>query len=415
MQNKLPPASLGKSGWPWMEEIQPMPDLMPDGRPWPKVTIVTPSFNQAPFLEESIRSVLLQGYSNLEYIIIDGGSSDGSVEIIRKYQPWLAYWVSEPDQGQSDALKKGFQRATGSIFAWINSDDSYLPGVFTERVLELVKDPELAMVYGDCYRVDEEGQLINTWKSGQVSVSDLLLNGNQIPQQSTFMQASALTAVGGVDGNLHYAMDYTLWLQLGFKGRIKYVPGSVANFRKHRAGKGAVAGYPFIVEELKWLSAWVDLEKVLSESDRAEMFRRKHVTAALYAILEGNESAAANHFTAALQNGHYPYGDVDALALKIVHFGGMGGSTMTDTWERYETLARALRRIESTPMRRLLYGRVASHYHILWTLREISSNNMRAARPHLLKALWYDPRQLQSRTFLYNTALAFGLVREVGK
>ena len=349
----------------------------------------------------------MQGYPNLEYIIIDGGSTDDGNHSY--HEPWLAFWVSEPDHGQSDALNKGFQRATGSILAWINSDDSYLPGVFADRVLELVNDPEVVMVYGDCQRVDEEGKRINTWTSGQVSVSDLLLNGNQIPQQSTLIRASALTAVGGIDGELHYAMDYTMWLRLGLMGRIKYMPGVVANFRKHRAGKGAIAGYAFILEELKWLLAWAELEKVLSESDRAEMFRRKSISAALYAILEGNQSVAVQHLNEALRNGIYPYGDVDALASKIVDFGGMGGGNVIETWERYEILAKVLHH-EAVSMRRLLHRRDASHYHVLWALREIPSNNMRVVRSHLRRALWYDPRQLQSRNFLYNMARAFGLL-----
>ena len=114
--SELPSSPPGKIGWPWTEESSQLPEKMSDGSPWPRISIVTPSYNQGQFIEETIRSVLLQGYPNVEYIIIDGGSTDNSLEIIKKYEPWLAYWVSEPDRGQSHALNKGIQKATGDIF-----------------------------------------------------------------------------------------------------------------------------------------------------------------------------------------------------------------------------------------------------------------------------------------------------------
>src|SRR5262245_47037233 len=120
---ELPAPSPGKTGWPWTEESERLPDQMPDGCPWPLISVVTPSLNQGKFIEETIRSVLLQGYPELEYIIIDGGSNDGSVEIIKKYSPWITYWVSEPDGGQSEAINRGLKRASGEFASWINSDD----------------------------------------------------------------------------------------------------------------------------------------------------------------------------------------------------------------------------------------------------------------------------------------------------
>lgn len=124
----LPPPPPGRHGWPWTVATPPAAPVMANNRPWPRITIVTPSYQQAQYLEEAIRSVLLQGYPNLEYIVMDGGSRDGSVEIIQRYAPWLSYWQSQPDGGQSAALADGFARATGEILAWINSDDRLQPG-----------------------------------------------------------------------------------------------------------------------------------------------------------------------------------------------------------------------------------------------------------------------------------------------
>jgi glycosyltransferase involved in cell wall biosynthesis len=124
----LPAPPPGKTGWPWTVETKQLSAVRSDGSLWPRISIVTPSYNQGQFIEETIRSVLLQGYPDLDYVVIDGGSSDESVDIIRKYQPWLSYWVSEKDRGQAHAINKGFARGTGSLGAYLNSDDTYLPG-----------------------------------------------------------------------------------------------------------------------------------------------------------------------------------------------------------------------------------------------------------------------------------------------
>src|SRR5689334_12386427 len=116
----LPAAPAGRTGWPWTEQCPALPDTLPEGKRWPRISIVTPSFNQAAFIEQTIRSVLLQSYPAIDYIIIDGGSSDGSVAIIEKYKKYLSYWVSERDRGQSHAINKGFEAAKGDIICWLN-------------------------------------------------------------------------------------------------------------------------------------------------------------------------------------------------------------------------------------------------------------------------------------------------------
>jgi len=140
--SELPPPPLGKAGWPWTKESPQLPDAMPDGHPSSRVSIVTPSYNQEQFIEETVRSVLLQGYPNLEYIITDGGSTDDSVDTIHKHEPWLAYWVSEPDRGQAHGINKGFLRSGGDILGWINTDDTYEKGAVSLVAAFMAERPE---------------------------------------------------------------------------------------------------------------------------------------------------------------------------------------------------------------------------------------------------------------------------------
>src|SRR5438105_6022991 len=146
--SELPSPPLGKTDWPWTEDSNQSPGQKNHSNPWPKISIVTPSYNQGQFIEETIRSVLLQGYPDLEYIIIDGGSQDESVEIIKKYEPWLTYWVSEQDRGQSHAINKGFDRSTGLILGWLNSDDVLLPNALATVAVAMPRPEEPVVIAG---------------------------------------------------------------------------------------------------------------------------------------------------------------------------------------------------------------------------------------------------------------------------
>lgn len=235
--SELPPPPSGKDGWPWTEETPRLRETMPDGRPWPLISIVTPSYNQGRFIEGTIRSVLLQGYPNLEYIIIDGGSTDGSLEVIRKYGKWLAYWASEPDKGQAHAINKGFQRATGQILAWLNSDDEYCMRTLHFVARHFQEQPGRELLYGDCEVIDVEGYIIDCKKELQGDLSHLLM-GNFIPQPSTFFHRRAWESVGGLDVKLHFALDYDLWIRMMLKGvKLRYVPLPLSQFRWHSASK----------------------------------------------------------------------------------------------------------------------------------------------------------------------------------
>jgi glycosyltransferase involved in cell wall biosynthesis len=207
----------------------------------PLVSIVTPSFNQARFLEDTILSVLGQDYPNIEYLIVDGGSTDGSVEIIQRYSDRLGWWVSEPDQGQTDAINKGFAQAKGNILGWLNSDDIYLPHAVSEAVGYLQANPDVGMVYGDANLINEAGQLIGKFPARQTDYKRLRRGYVHIPQQASFFRSDLWHLVGPLDPTFYFAMDYDLWVRLARIAPLRYFPSPWANFRLHGTGKSVTA------------------------------------------------------------------------------------------------------------------------------------------------------------------------------
>jgi glycosyltransferase involved in cell wall biosynthesis len=205
----------------------------------PLVTIVTPSFNQADFLEAAIQSVLGQIYPRIEYIIMDGGSTDGSLDVIQKYAGKLGYWESTKDKGQTDAINKGFNRAGGDILAWLNSDDTYAtPQAVADAVNFLLANPHVAMVYADCNFIDEEGRTIGRFASRQTDYAKLRRGYVHIPQQTMFFRARYWKELGPLDPSFYFAMDYDLWVRIAKHAPIKYLPGRTwANFRIHTSSK----------------------------------------------------------------------------------------------------------------------------------------------------------------------------------
>lgn len=203
----------------------------------PLVSIITPSYNQAEYLEETICSVLDQDYDRIEYIIVDGGSTDGSIEIIERYQDRLAWWVSEPDKGQTDAINKGFARASGEILAWINSDDTYLPHAISEAVEFLEAHPDIGMVYGDANLIDSTGKVLGRFPVRQTNYKKLRRGSVHIPQQASFFRTDLWRQVGPLDPSFYFAMDYDLWVRLARIAPLHYHPRLWANFRLHDSGK----------------------------------------------------------------------------------------------------------------------------------------------------------------------------------
>ena len=208
---ELPPPPAGNTGWPWTVETPRLPQARPDGTPWQRISIVTPSYNQGQFIEETIRSILLQGYPDLEYIIIDGGSTDQSVELIKKYEPWLTYWVSEKDRGQTHAINKGLQSCTGRYLNWINSDDS-----LRARALQIVGEAaalaeNVDLISGvrilkDTIHGYESAQ--NVW---QYSWVGYLLGCADFPQDATFFSDFVCRQATPLDERFNYGFDVAFY------------------------------------------------------------------------------------------------------------------------------------------------------------------------------------------------------------
>jgi glycosyltransferase involved in cell wall biosynthesis len=207
---------------------------MPDQ---PLVSIVTPSFNQAPFLESAMQSVFQQEIPNIEYIVIDGGSADGSVEIIKRHSDKLAYFASEPDHGQTDAINKGFARASGKYLAWLNADDRLHPNATREAIEFLETHHDVGMVYGDSEYIDSQGRVVGKFPAAQTNYSALRRGYVHIPQQAAFWRHDLWKQVGPLDPSYIFAMDYDLWVRLAKLSRLEYLPRLWAQFRLHADSK----------------------------------------------------------------------------------------------------------------------------------------------------------------------------------
>jgi len=236
----LPSPPAGKTGWPWTEESRQLPDTMSDGGLWPKISIVTPSYNQGRFIEEAIRSVLLQGYPNLEYIIMDGGSTDQTVEVIKKYEPWLTYWESEPDRGQSHAINKGLLKSTGRLFNWHNSDDVLMPNSLAVTAAAMVKYPQAGYVYGDYNYMDSNSIVQDYDKQSYTEeisflpeITKAISTLKSGCQPGCLMDKDLVVKAGMLDENIHYVMDVDVLLRIALVRPPIYVDFPVIYVRIH--------------------------------------------------------------------------------------------------------------------------------------------------------------------------------------
>ncbi len=258
-----------------------------------KISIVTPSYNQAAYLEHTIQSVLGQGYPDLEYWIMDGGSTDGSLEIIRKYESQLTGWVSERDKGQADAINKGLRQSSGEVVAWLNSDDMYAPGVLSAVAQFFDSNPGIGMVYGDAASFDQDGHPLNELASDDWGLEGLVAF-NIICQPAVFIRRAALDKAGYLDETYHMLLDHQLWLRIAQHTPIQHVPQVWAFARHHPMAKN-VAQAPRFGEEAFRVLAWMKTQPLLADlidRDRKKVMAMAHRFNARY-LLDGGLAGPA--------------------------------------------------------------------------------------------------------------------------
>jgi glycosyltransferase involved in cell wall biosynthesis len=300
----------------------------------PLVSIITPSYNQAAYLETTIHSVLAQDYAPLEYLIVDGASQDDSPQIIQRYGGRLAWWVSEADHGQAEAINKGFQHANGEIVAWLNSDDVYLPGAVQSAVDALQANAQAGLVYGDAITIDPGGRPLNRLVFDDWGLPDLM-NFRVICQPAVFMRRAVLEKAGYLDASYHYMLDHQLWLRMARLAPIQHIPQLWAADRHHPAAKNVSQAAGFAQETLR-LVDWMRIQPDLMLRLRAD---RRHILGGAYRLrarylLDGGQPAEALHsYLKALW--YWPafaWGHKHRMAYALVRW--LGGAPRADWFAR---------------------------------------------------------------------------------
>ena len=246
----------------------------------PRISVITPSYNQAAFLERTIRSILDQNYPNLEYIIIDGGSTDGSVDIIKRYSSQLTFWESVPDRGQSNAINKGLQRATGDWICWQNSDDVFYSGAFEVLAEAVQKNPNLDLVIGDVKLINEMDDVIRPMRYVRPTYKSLLAEGMVLTNQAAFWRNSIHKEIGWLDESLHYGFDYEWFLRvLRFTNASYHISEFLGALRFHSETKTSLNQDKFKMEYSKILEG-----RVLCNFDKCFYKMRRLILT----LLDGN-------------------------------------------------------------------------------------------------------------------------------
>jgi glycosyltransferase involved in cell wall biosynthesis len=259
----------------------------------PLVSIVTPSYNQGTYLEAAVQSVLAQDYPRVEYLIVDGDSTDSSLEIIRRYADRLTWWVSEPDSGQAEAINKGLARARGEIVAWLNSDDLYLPGAVSDAVSLFEAKPEVGMVFGDAVTIDSHGIPLNSLIFGDWGIKELA-QFRIICQPAVLLRRVAVEQAGYLDPDFDYMLDHQLWLRVASSWGIDHAASTWAAARHHPTAKNVAQAAAFS-QEIYRIVEWMESDPVLKEileRDRRRIMGGAHRLSARY-LLDGGLPASA--------------------------------------------------------------------------------------------------------------------------
>jgi len=308
----LPPPPLKNTGWPWTEESPQIPDTMSDGSPWPKISIVTPSLNQGQYIEETIRSVLLQGYPDLEYIIIDGGSTDDSVKIINKYEKWMTYWSSEPDRGQSHAINKGFIRSTGKIIAWLNSDDLYLQKSLNKVATYFTISRSVRSLCGNLLIVDDCSRIIDRVTFNTAISRDNLFDPMSCPQPACFWDRTILDDIGLLNEEMHYVFDMEYWIRITLRYKLYLINEDLAALRHYQNTKTMMKAMEMHLEKLHMYNTLYDSYKLPMSIKRKKKNILRHINEqlGLLCLDKASFSKAAMYFMKSLLSDPFRYQNI---------------------------------------------------------------------------------------------------------
>jgi glycosyltransferase involved in cell wall biosynthesis len=299
----LPPPPANRRDWPWAESSATSPDHKLDRDALPKISVVTPSFNQSHFLEETIQSVLEQTYPNLEYIVIDGGSTDGSVEIIKRYEKWLHYWVSEPDRGQSHAINKGFSRSTGDLLAWLNSDDLYVEGAL-HRISEEYKEYPNHIIAGSVLSFNDDSRESTVMKPRNITFENVVKFWEEefvCYQPGVFFPRQSFEKVGALNEAYHYVMDYDLWCRLLQHCPVHYTDHMIAKFRLHGASKTGWISPLLLKEQSRYSKSYWHLLNDINRHDHDKYMAEAFIRLIKRRLIQRHYFEAINLLFAAFQ------------------------------------------------------------------------------------------------------------------